>query len=207
MRAAVVMHNRSIGFLLNSLRDFEAISMRVKRIAAMQQAYVDAAPKEFARWSRVGYETQGTLVLLADNGVVAARLRQSAPRFLAIIRKQWPEVTAIRIDVQVVRASNVKYRSSRRIGATGLRDLRNLAASLPEGGLRMAIDRLIAHQPGASHGENHAFQDQESQHDQHDDQSVLEDLPAEAQPASVLAQQEHRDRGGDRDEDQKADNA
>ena len=74
-----MVHSRTIGFLLNSLNDFEAISMRVKRIAALQRAYLEAAPGEVTRCSRVGTETQGTLVLLADNGAVAARLRQSDP--------------------------------------------------------------------------------------------------------------------------------
>ena len=203
----MIVHSRTIGFLLNSLTDLEAISMRVKRIAALQQAYLNAAPKEFARWSRVGYETQGTLVLLADNGAVAARLRQSTPRVLAAIRQRWPEVTGIRIEVQVVRDRNVKHLQTGRIGATGLQQLGQLAGALPEGPLQAAVRRLIARQAGASNGENQAFQGKESQHDQDYDQGVLEDLPAETKPAPILAQEEQDERPGDDDQDQKADRA
>jgi hypothetical protein len=203
-----MVHSRTIGFLLNSLKDLEAISMRVKRIAALQKAFVDAAPKDLTQWSRVGSETQGILVLLADNGAVAARLRQSAPRLLAAIRKRWPEVTAIRIEVQVVQNSKVKNRQKRRVGTTGLEDLRQLAGALPDSALRTAIVNLIAHQAAESElkSENQPFQRKESQNYEGDEQRVFEHLPSETQPASVPSEQEQHDGGPDDNQDQKTDN-
>jgi hypothetical protein len=192
-----MMHSRTIGFLLNSLSDFEAINMRVRRIAALQQAYLEAAPKDVARWSRVGSETQGTLVLFADNSAVAARLRQSTPRLLAIIRKRCPEVTSIRIEAQVVRNSKVKNRQKGRIGTTGLGNLQGLAGSLSDGPLRAAISNLIARQTSASNGENQALQHQEGHHDEGHKERVLEHLPTETQPTSIMREQSHSDTGAD----------
>jgi hypothetical protein len=125
------------------LTDLEAIRVRAERIAALQQAYLAAVPKELAQASAVGYETQGTLVLLAANGAVAARLRHLAPRLLLTMRKQFAEVKAIRIEVQLVRGTKRGVRPIRRIGATGLRNLETLEAELEAGPLRAALHRLI----------------------------------------------------------------
>jgi hypothetical protein len=137
------VHSRTIGYLLNSLTDLEAIRVRVERIAALQQAYFAAVPRELAQSSTVGYETQGTLVLLAASGAAAARLRHLAPRLLLTIRKQFPEVKTIRTEVQLVRGSRRLAPPIRRVGATGLRSLEELEAGLADGPLRDALRRLI----------------------------------------------------------------
>ena len=117
--------------------------MRAKRIAALQQAYSAAVPGELSQSSTVGYETQGTLVLLAANGVVAARLRHLGPRLLLTMRKQFPEVKAIRTEVQLVRSSRRSAPPIRRVGATGLQSLKALEVNLVDGPLREALRRLI----------------------------------------------------------------
>jgi hypothetical protein len=122
----------------------------VERIAALQQAYSTAVPSELARSSRVGFETQGTLVLFASSGAVAARLRHLAPRLLLTFRKQCPEVKAIRIEVQLVRGNRRAPRPVRRVGATGLASLRALEAGLAAGPLRQAVSRLIHRQEAAA---------------------------------------------------------
>ena len=199
----MVAHSRTIGFLLNSLNDFEAISMRAKRITALQQTYLKAAPEEVTRCSRVGNETQGTLVLLADNGPVAARLRQSTPRLLAAIQQRWPEVTSIRIEVQVVRNSKVKKRQIRRIGTTGINDFQRLATSLSDSSpLRAAISKLIEGQDSTSYSKNQALQNQESHYDEDHEQRIFEHLPAETQPPSIAGKQGQRDASPDDDKDE-----
>ena len=117
--------------------------MRAERIAALQQAYLAAVPGELSQSSAVGYETQGTLVLLAANGVVAARLRHLGPRLLLTIRKRFPDVKAIRTEVQLVRSSRRSAAPIRRVGTTGLHSLRALEAALADGPLREALRRLI----------------------------------------------------------------
>jgi hypothetical protein len=197
-----MVHSRTIGFLLNSLNDFEAINMRAKRIAALQRTYLDAAPEEVTRCSRVGTETQGTLVLLADNGAVAARLRQSTPRLLAAIQRRWPEVTSIRIEVQVVQNSNVKKRQIRRIGTTGINNLQGLAASLSDSSpLRAAISKLIDGQANMSYSKNQALQNQEGYYDEDYEKRVFEHLPAETQPPSITRKQGQGDASSDDDKD------
>jgi hypothetical protein len=122
----------------------------MERIAALQQAYSTAVPSELTPSSRVGFETQGTLVLFASSGAVAARLRHLAPRLLLTFRKQFPEVKGIRVEVQLVRGNKRPARPVRRVGATGLASLRDLEAGLAAGQLREAVSRLIRGQEAAT---------------------------------------------------------
>jgi hypothetical protein len=144
----VVVHSQTIGYLLNSLTDLEAIRVHVTRMVALQQAYFAALPRELAQSSTVGHETQGTLVLLAASGAVAARLRHLVPRLLLTIQKQFPEVKGIRIEVQLVRGNRRAQRPIRRVGATGVQSLNQLEARLSEGPLRDALRRMIRRQTG-----------------------------------------------------------
>lgn len=144
----MVVHSRSIGYLLNSLTDLEAIRVHVARLAALQQAYLAAVPGELSRSSTVGHETQGTLVLLAASGAVAARLRHLAPRLLMTFQRQFPEVKAIRIEVQLVRGNNRRPAPLRQLGATGVHSLRKLEADLADGPLREAVRRLVRRHSG-----------------------------------------------------------
>ena len=135
--------------------------MRAQRVVALQQVYFACVPRELAQSSTVGYETQGTLVLLAANGAVAARLRHLAPRLLLTIRKQFPEVKAIRTEVQLVRGNRRTAAPIRRVGATGLLHLRELEAALADGPLRDALRRLIRHQDGLASDGRQGPQDEE----------------------------------------------
>jgi len=91
----------AIGSLIASLDDLKAIHVRATRHAQLQLVYRAAVPKELARRSRVIDERSGTLVIAADTSGVAAKLRQLVPRIVADIVKCCPEVTAIRVEVQV----------------------------------------------------------------------------------------------------------
>ena len=94
---------RDIRNLLGASSELAALREKTQRLQALQRAYVDCTPVELAeltKASRVGYFKAGTLVLLADNTAVAAKLRQLLPRLLPIFRKLEAEVTGIRVDVQ-----------------------------------------------------------------------------------------------------------
>ncbi|MEO8627046.1 MAG: hypothetical protein ABI612_02960, partial [Betaproteobacteria bacterium] len=66
--------------LLNSSEELKAISVRLKRVALLQQIYVDTVSGELAGRSRVADERADAVVIMADTSAVAAKLRQLAPR-------------------------------------------------------------------------------------------------------------------------------
>ena len=61
--------------------------------------------EEFAARSRVAYERAGAIVVLADTSAVAAKLRQLAPRIVARIVKSAPEITSMRVEVQITQSN------------------------------------------------------------------------------------------------------
>jgi len=155
----------SIGALLASLRDLQAIYVRAKKLAALQQIYAGALPSELSRRSRVAFERSGTVVVFADNGAVAAKLRHLAPRIVSEIVKSDPEVTAIRVEVQVAHSSTVRRHLHRRIGSSGLASLTALRDSLPETPLRTALSRLVGG-ARALQSEHESLERQEGEEDQ-----------------------------------------
>ena len=92
---------RDIRHLIGASAELEAVRKQAQRQAALQKAYVDYTPVELALASRVGYIKAGTLYLLADHAAVAAKLRQLLPRLLPKFSELEPEVTGIKVQVQV----------------------------------------------------------------------------------------------------------
>ena len=95
---------RDIRHLIGASGELEALRKKAQRQAALQRAYVDYTPVEFAdltRASRVGYIKAGTLYLLADHAAVAAKLRHLLPRLLPLFSKLEGEITGIKVQVQV----------------------------------------------------------------------------------------------------------
>ena len=110
---------RDIRHLIGASAELEAVRKKAQRQATLQKAYVDYTPVELAeltRASRVGYIKAGTLYLLADHAAAAAKLRQLLPRLLPQFSKLEPEVTGIKVAVQVGDAArllrtNIKKKS------------------------------------------------------------------------------------------------
>ena len=154
-----------IGSLIARLDDLKAIHMRASRLAALQQIYCAAIPEELARRSRVADERSETLVIAADTSAVAAKLRQLVPRIVSEIVKSAPEVTAIRVEVQVAEPAHQVPRTPRpHITQQGLESFAQLRDALPDSPLRQALSRLVEHAE-RSHGQDDPLQKDEGEPD------------------------------------------
>jgi hypothetical protein len=138
--------------------------VRAKQLAALEQAYAAAVPGEFARRSRVAYERAGTMVVVADTSAVAAKLRQLTPRIVTEIVKSAPEITSMRVEVQIVRRGRVRREPRPEIASHGLASLRELRDSLSDSPLREAIARLVSRRE-ASDRQDQPFEREESKDD------------------------------------------
>lgn len=95
------MPTRKFSALLVETAGLSALNRTTQRISALQRLYTACAPPELSQASRVVGDHNGTLVIAADNGAVAAKLKQLMPRLLKNLQKQRAQVTGIRIRVQV----------------------------------------------------------------------------------------------------------
>jgi len=177
-----------IGSLLRSLSELQATLVRVKQLAALQQIYDRAVPRDLAKRSRVAFERSGTVVVMADTSAVAAKLKQLMPRIVAEIVKFVPEVTSVQVEVQVTRSSDARPRPRPRIGPSGLTSLRELHEALPDSPLRVALDRLL--QNGVRlDGQDRPLEHEEGDRGQHQDEGELQGLPGETQSAPRLGRE------------------
>jgi hypothetical protein len=122
------------------------LSSHASRLMRLQAILAASLPANLARGARVANLKSGKLLIHADNGAVAAKLRQLAPRLTDLVRFEAAEVNGIEIRVQA-RGGNPAQ--PRRQGPTGIGDaakrgLTSLESSLPEGSrLKLALTKLI----------------------------------------------------------------
>lgn len=135
-----------IGDVIATSGDLQAITRKARRLRDLQQLLVEACPPSLAAASGVSDLESGTLVVVADNAAVAAKLRQLAPRLLLHVRKQRNEVTGIRVEVQV-KPHKIKAEQNstkRRLPADAIQDFAALSEGLPASPLKSALGRLVA---------------------------------------------------------------
>jgi hypothetical protein len=189
----------TFGALFGTTETLKALKARVRRLAELQSLYVRTAPRELAGSSRVKGCGAGTLFVFADNAAVAAKLKQLAPRLLAAIRENEPEINQIRIEVQVRGRQGVSGAKSRKkpLSRATVRRFDALAETIPEGALKAAIARLAARHKQA------LDQDQPLQHvkqhrDDHDDERELRHAPRPREVTPVTGVKVEPDRKRDR---------
>jgi len=82
------MSDIRVGLLLNSLPELQALNRELRQLAALQSALAEVLPANLATSASVALVKAGELILVTDNGAVAAKLRQMAPRILSSLREQ-----------------------------------------------------------------------------------------------------------------------
>ena len=118
---------------------------QARQLDKLQRAFSKLVPPQLAKACAVGRHTQGAMLIYADNGAIAAKLKQLTPRLLVDFRKTGLEVSVIRVEVQVRPARPETPPIGSRISPAGLKSLESLASELPESPLREALDRLLKH--------------------------------------------------------------
>jgi hypothetical protein len=152
--------SRSVGALLSSVPTLKAISVQLELAAALQQAVAKALPRALSEHVRVVLLEGQILVLEADSGALAAKLRHLGPRLLATLRVQFPGLAGIRFEVRMLQRTQPRRGAVRRIEPTGKQALARLAGSLPGGDLKAALERLLCGQ-ARSDGEDQPLEGEE----------------------------------------------
>jgi len=139
------MSDTRVGPLLDSLPELQALNRELRQLAALQKALAEVVPGNLATSASVALVKAGELILVADNGAVAAKLRQMAPRILASLRQRGYDITGIRLQVQVrIRDNPLPQKQiSMTAGASDAIDL--LSKRLTPSPLTAALKRLGRH--------------------------------------------------------------
>ena len=137
------MPARKLGFYFDATPALQSLVRQAQRLIEMQQVFTEIAPEPLAQSGRVGQFARSSLLLFADNGAVAAKLKQLTPSLLVKFQKRGYEVTAIRVEVQPP-SRPAPPRKKIRLSGKATDHLRELAASLPASPLRAALEGLLA---------------------------------------------------------------
>lgn len=140
------MPTRKLSALIFDTAGLSALTRTMQRLAALQRLYVVCTPPDLAQASRVVGDHDGMLVIAADNGAIAAKLRQLAPRLLKNLQKQRAEVTGIRVQVQVQRAAPAPRANAQKptLPVDLIDNFESLSRQVKDPGLRSALARFAA---------------------------------------------------------------
>lgn len=139
------MQARTLDDCLNADQAMARLAAHAGRLQKLQSLFAEAVPASLVRYCRVANLKAGALIIHAENGAVAAKLRQMAPTLTGEFRHKGEEVTEIRIKVQPLDAApqHAPRIIAAPIGASSRAGLSKLSESLPDGPLRESLQRFL----------------------------------------------------------------
>jgi len=142
------MPAHKIDFYINTSESLRKLARDAQRVAELQQVFVNIAPQALTLACRVKQVDRGTLFLLAENGAIAAKIKQLTPRLLSAYQNQGFEVTVIRVEVQVKEAAPGIIPRPRKgpLSIESIDNLESLAAGLEDSPLKRALTTMAARQ-------------------------------------------------------------
>ena len=135
------MPHRLKAFLASNL-ELRQLSSKAEQLTTLQRHYEAISPPSLARSSQVYRLDQQTVVIAANNGAVAAKLRQMTSELISLFQARGCEVTGIQIKVQGSAPPSVVASEPRILGKAAQDALRKLDDDLPDSPLKTALRRL-----------------------------------------------------------------
>jgi hypothetical protein len=134
---------RPLARILSTDAQIAAWHDRMQRESQLTAAVRRMVPRALADRVRVAQAEPPLLVLAVPAGAVAAALRQRSPDLLAGLRREGINFTEIRVTVQLAPRGGKPEKTApvQRLKINSA-PLRSLAAGLPPGPLRDAVERL-----------------------------------------------------------------
>lgn len=142
------MSTRKLSALIENDAGLSALTRTMQRLATLQRLYEVCTPPDLARASRVVGDRNGLLVIAADNGAIAAKLKQLLPRLLITLQKQRPQVTGIQVQVQVNKVTGPTATHTRKttLPVDSIENFDALSKQVKDPELSRALARFAARQ-------------------------------------------------------------
>lgn len=147
------MGSERIGILIRQLPELQGLTRQVKRLSALQATLADVLPANLAASVALAVSETGELVLYADNGAVATKLKHLTPRILVFLRQRGVEATGIRIQMQVSIRHNPLPQKQISLSPEGRKAIQELAQRIDNSPLKSALERLSRRSRPSDHDE------------------------------------------------------
>ena len=136
------MSEKRVGLLIDTLPELQTLNQKTRQLMALQSVLVDVLPGDLATSVSVALVKAGELTLSAENGAVAAKLRQMAPRILIKLRQLGHEITGIRLQVQVRMRDNPLPQKQISLGPRARDAINLLSERIETSPLKAALKRF-----------------------------------------------------------------
>ena len=136
------MSEKRVGLLIDTLPELQALNREIRQLLALQSVLAEVLPGNLAPSVRVALVKAGELILFADNGAVAAKLRQMLPRILISLRQRGYEITGIHLQMQVRIRDNPLPRKQISLTREARDAIRLVSERLNDSPLKTALSRL-----------------------------------------------------------------
>ncbi|MBU1426361.1 MAG: DUF721 domain-containing protein [Gammaproteobacteria bacterium] len=128
--------------ILASNTELRQLSRKAEQLTTLQQHFESITPSGLAHNSHVLKLDQQTVVIAANNGAVATKLRQMTSELISLFQARGCEVTGIQIKVQVYAPPPVVPHKPLILGKAARDALNKLDENLPDSPLKAALHRL-----------------------------------------------------------------
>jgi hypothetical protein len=133
--------------LLAAERQFAVALPEAERMAGLNRRFAGVVPPSVARTCSVAAIQGETAIVFCGNGAAASRVRAQAKGVAKALSRPDAPVGSVRVKVRA--DWSVPERPEKRdMSVAGVKAFRELDAALPEGGLKAAVERLLAHHRG-----------------------------------------------------------
>ena len=139
------MSEKRVGLLIDTLPELQALNREIRQLLALQSVLAEVLPGNLATSVRVAMVKAGELILFADNGAVAAKLKQMAPRILIVLRQRGYQITGIHLKVQVRVRDNPLPQKHISLSSEARTAIDLLSERLNTSPLKSALSRLGRH--------------------------------------------------------------
>jgi hypothetical protein len=142
------MRSRSLDDCLKAEDGLARLTGHAERLLRLQRVFESVVPRPLLRGARVANLKLGRLVIYAENGAVAAKLRQIVPTLSKAFANSAAEVTGIDIKVQPRAGAKGSDQNKDHavLGEHAKQGLTSLADKLPaDSPLVRALRHLVSH--------------------------------------------------------------
>jgi len=133
--------HRLNAFFANS-SELGQLTSKARELMALQQQLEQIIPSSLKRGCRVMQLDQQKMILSANNGATASKLRQISTELIAKLSDTGCKVTLIQVVVQVTTPPLIPPIQKRSISSSGKNQLIQLAEKLIDSPLKNALNRL-----------------------------------------------------------------
>lgn len=135
----------SLNHYLASSEGAGRLMAHARLLQKLARIYCDAVPDHLGASSRVANYKSGKVVIHADYGAVAVKLRQMAPTLTREFSLRGVECNGVTVKVQGLEIAEHSHApAARPLSGGTCKHLESLAAGMPPSPLRDAIDTLLA---------------------------------------------------------------